>query len=60
MSRTGRAYDTQHDCPLCGAELTGVHRRTESASSPMGPKSPAVEVVVCPDCEAVIDGFRSH
>jgi len=60
MSRTGRAYDGGHDCPLCGAELSGVRRRTDSATSPMGPKSPAVEVVECPNCGEVIDGFRSH
>jgi predicted RNA-binding Zn-ribbon protein involved in translation (DUF1610 family) len=52
---------TPTECPQCGAALRSpLGRTTDSAGSPVGPKSPAVEFVVCPDCEGVIDGFRAH
>lgn len=61
MSRTGGTYDTPHECPLCGSEIQDpVARETNTAGSPMGPKSPDVELVVCPDCDEVIDGFCAH
>lgn len=61
MSHSGGTYDTLHECPLCGAEIEApVERKTDAAGSPMGPKSPNVELVVCPNCNEVIDGFRAH
>ena len=61
MSRTGRPPESTFECPVCGSAVRApVEREFEAAPSPVGPKSPTVERVVCPDCEATVDGFRPH
>lgn len=50
-----------NDCPYCGFELNRPTHRVESRTnhSPGG-KSTGAEMVTCPDCGEVIDGFSSH
>ena len=50
-----------HDCPSCGFELNRPTRRVESRTNASpGGKSTGAELVTCPDCGAVIDGFSAH
>ena len=50
-----------NECPHCGSDLS---RRTNSKTlrngDPLGGKSPGAELVSCPDCDGVIDGFSAH
>ncbi|WP_435178086.1 hypothetical protein [Halorussus sp. AFM4] len=49
------------ECPHCGSDL---NRRTNSrqrrSGDPLGGKSTGSELVSCPDCDEVIDGFTAH
>jgi hypothetical protein len=49
------------ECPNCGGDLSGPLRResTDTRTSPGG-KSPPSELVTCPDCNEVVDGFSPH
>jgi len=50
-----------NDCPYCGFELNRPTRRIESRTNPgPGGKSTGAELVTCPDCGEVIDGFSAH
>jgi len=50
-----------YDCPTCGFEMNRPTRRVErrTNSSP-GRKSTGVELVACPECGQIIDGFTPH
>ncbi|MFC6730088.1 hypothetical protein ACFQDG_15670 [Natronoarchaeum mannanilyticum] len=48
-------------CPYCDSDLMGTasRRRTRGDATP-GRKSTGPELVSCPDCGEVIDGFTPH
>jgi hypothetical protein len=49
------------ECPYCGSNLNGpVGRDTTRNGDATGGKSPSSELVSCPDCDEVIDGFTPH
>ncbi len=49
------------ECPYCGSELNGAVQRTPIRAGPSaGHKSTEAELVSCPDCDEVIDGFTPH
>ena len=52
---------TMYDCPNCGFELNRPTRRVESRTNAIpGGKSTGAELVACPDCGQIIDGFSAH
>jgi uncharacterized protein with PIN domain len=52
---------TMKECPYCGSELNGAVSREEKRSGPpAGHKSTSAQLVSCPDCDGVIDGFTPH
>lgn len=53
--------EPMYECPYCGSELNRPTRRVPSRT-PAGPgrKSTGNELVTCPDCSGVIDGFSFH
>lgn len=53
--------DTMEECPYCAADLNGpTHRITNRTDADPGRKSPGQELVSCPNCGGVIDGFTAH
>lgn len=49
------------DCYYCGHELNGpTARQTNRSNANPGHKSTGMEIVTCPDCGRVIDGFSDH
>lgn len=53
--------ETMNDCPYCGFELNRPTHRVENRTNPgPGGKSTGSELVTCPDCGEVIDGFSAH
>ena len=49
------------ECPYCGSALIGSTTvRTTRGGKPLGGKSTGTNLVSCPDCGGVIDGFASH
>jgi len=49
------------ECPYCGSDLHGRAGIQETrGGNPLGRKSTGSELVSCPDCGGVIDGFASH
>lgn len=49
------------ECPYCGSDLNGrTNIQTTRAGDPLGGKSTGTEMISCPDCDGVIDGFTSH
>jgi endogenous inhibitor of DNA gyrase (YacG/DUF329 family) len=49
------------ECPHCGSELERpASTRSERGDADPGGKSTETEVVNCPDCDRVIDGFTPH
>lgn len=49
------------ECPFCGSDLigdTGVQQTR--GGDPLGSKSTGSDLVSCPDCDEVIDGFTAH
>jgi hypothetical protein len=53
--------DTMQECPYCGSNLNGpVGMNTKRNSPATGGKSTNSELVSCPDCDEVIDGFAAH
>lgn len=53
--------ERMQECPYCSYNLNGLTRRkiTRTNEDPGG-KSTGNELVTCPDCDGVIDGFTSH
>jgi len=52
---------TMNECPYCGSELNGaVRREPKRSGQPAGQKSTTAELVSCPECDEVIDGFTAH
>lgn len=50
-----------YECPYCGSDLNGSTRQRETrGQGEPGRKSTAAELVSCPDCDGVIDGFSAH
>jgi len=50
-----------NECPYCGSELNGaVRREPKRSGQPAGQKSTTAELVSCPECDEVIDGFTAH
>lgn len=48
-------------CPYCDAELNGpTHRFQNRATADPSASRSEQELVACPDCGGVIDGFSSH
>ena len=53
--------ETMNDCPYCGFELNRPTHRVESRTNAgPGAKSTGAELINCPDCGEVIDGFSAH
>lgn len=53
--------DTMEECPYCGSELNGTANVHQTRSGqPVGRKSTGSDLVSCPDCDEVIDGFSAH
>lgn len=53
--------DGMQDCYYCGHELNGpTARQTTRSNTNPGQKSTGMEIVTCPDCGRVIDGFSEH
>lgn len=49
------------ECPYCDSDLQGSTKVTiERGDSGPGQKSVGSELVACPDCDEVIDGFSAH
>lgn len=50
-----------NECPFCGSDLQSRPgtRPTRQDGQP-GAKSTENELVSCPDCDEVIDGFSAH
>jgi len=49
------------ECPHCGFELNrATHRVVSRTNAAPGGKSTGTELVTCPECGAVIDGFSAH
>ncbi|WP_168216290.1 hypothetical protein [Halorussus halobius] len=49
------------ECPHCGSELNRrTNSRTHRNGDPLGGKSTGSELVACPDCDGMIDGFTAH
>lgn len=50
-----------NECPYCQFELNRpAHRRNNRTNATPGRKSSGQELVVCPDCGGIIDGFTDH
>lgn len=49
------------ECPYCSSDLDrrGSYQTTRSTGT-LGRKSTGSELVSCPDCDNVIDGFSAH
>ena len=48
-------------CPYCQFELNGpANRQTRRNDVETGGKSTGDELVTCPNCGGVIDGFAAH
>jgi len=48
-------------CPHCGADLQrSTHRNQRRTDSGVGRKSLGHELVSCPECGGVVDGFSAH
>jgi len=49
------------ECPYCGSDLNGSVRLTPTRTGETpGSKSTKSELVTCPDCDEIIDGFTPH
>ena len=49
------------NCPYCDSELNGrAGIQPRRGGKGVGRKSTGSELVSCPDCGGVIDGFTSH
>lgn len=49
------------ECPYCSSDLDGpASIESKRGGNPIGRKSTGSELVSCPDCGGVIDGFTSH
>lgn len=49
------------ECPYCGSELQGrASIQPRRSGTEVGRKSTGSELVSCPDCDGIIDGFTSH
>jgi len=49
------------ECPFCGSDLDSQPGTRETRQGdPVGGKSTEKELVSCPDCDEVIDGFTAH
>ncbi len=49
------------ECPYCNSDLRrGGQSQTTRTGDPTGHKSTGTELVSCPDCGNVIDGFTAH
>lgn len=49
------------ECPHCGSELNRQAKtQTRRNDKPLGGKSTGSELVSCPDCDEMIDGFTAH
>ncbi|MFB6136017.1 MAG: hypothetical protein ABEJ04_04590 [Halobacteriaceae archaeon] len=49
------------DCPHCGSGLQGsVRMESTRNETEVGGKSRQTDLVTCPDCGQVIDGFTEH
>lgn len=49
------------ECPYCGSNLNGsTHQQESRGRGAPGRKSTGNELVSCPDCDGVIDGFSAH
>jgi DNA-directed RNA polymerase subunit RPC12/RpoP len=49
------------ECPHCGSDLNRpTSSQTLRNGDPLGDKSTGSELVSCPDCDSVIDGFTAH
>lgn len=49
------------ECPYCQFELNRpTHRRLSRGDATPGQKSHGQELVSCPDCGGIIDGFSAH
>ena len=49
------------ECPYCHFDLSrGGNSLTTRSGDPIGAKSTGTELVSCPDCDGVIDGFTAH
>jgi len=50
-----------NECPHCGFALDRKARfQDQRGDGAVGNKSTASEIVSCPDCDGVIDGFSAH
>jgi hypothetical protein len=50
-----------NECPCCAADLQrGTHRKENRTDGGSGGKSLGDELVACPECGGVIDGFTAH
>ena len=50
-----------NQCPYCSSDLRRLGtRQTTRSGDPIGNKSTGTELVSCPDCGGVIDGFTAH
>ncbi|MFC7046304.1 hypothetical protein ACFQH6_13595 [Halobacteriaceae archaeon GCM10025711] len=48
-------------CPYCGSDLIGsTNVQPRRPDGDLGSKTTGAELVTCPDCGNVIDGFTSH
>ena len=48
-------------CPYCDSALTGPPQREQKrTNSEPGKKNTGAELIYCPDCGGVIDGFSAH
>lgn len=48
-------------CPCCGASLQAPpQRERKRTDAEPGRKNTGHELIHCPDCERVIDGFTAH
>ncbi|WP_166035418.1 hypothetical protein [Halorussus pelagicus] len=49
------------ECPHCGSDLNrDAKTQTQRNGEPLGSKSTGSELVSCPDCDEMIDGFTAH